>query len=177
MSAVRRLVLVVSLLLLWGTPLRAEPPGQKPSEPAEVSYYRHVLPVFQQHCQGCHQPAKPQGGFVMTSHADLLKAGDSKDSGVVPGQPEKSAVFRLITPQDGKPPTMPRGKAPLIEREVALIKKWIAQGAKDDTPSSTREVVDVDHPPRYTLPPVITALGYSPDGSLLAVSGYHEVLL
>src|SRR5262249_20862935 len=29
----------------------------------------------------------------------------------------------------------------------------------------------------YDLPPVITALAYSPDSKLLAVSGYHEVLL
>ena len=55
--------------------------------------------------------------------------------------------------------------------------KWIAQGAKDDTPASHRDIVDAEHPPVYTLPPVITALDYSPDGNLLAVSGYHEVLL
>ena len=35
----------------------------------------------------------------------------------------------------------------------------------------------MEHPPVYLLPPVITSLAYSPDGKLLAVSGYHEVLL
>ena len=39
------------------------------------------------------------------------------------------------------------------------------------------DVVDAKHPPVYALPPVITALDYSPDSKLLAVSGYHEVLL
>ena len=29
----------------------------------------------------------------------------------------------------------------------------------------------------YTLPPVITSIDYSPDGKLLAVAGFHEVLL
>ncbi len=38
-------------------------------------------------------------------------------------------------------------------------------------------MVDAKHPPVYALPPVITALDYSPDSQLLAVSGYHEVLL
>jgi WD40 repeat protein len=60
---------------------------------------------------------------------------------------------------------------------VELLRKWIAQGAKDDTPSTARDPVDAQHPPVYTLPPVLTALDYSPDGKLLAVSGYHEVLL
>ncbi|NDB77838.1 MAG: hypothetical protein EB141_19710, partial [Verrucomicrobia bacterium] len=31
--------------------------------------------------------------------------------------------------------------------------------------------------PVYSLPPVITSLDYSPDGKLLAVAGFHEVLL
>ena len=44
-------------------------------EPAKVSYYKDIRPVFQQNCNGCHQPAKPQGGFVMTANADLLKHG------------------------------------------------------------------------------------------------------
>src|SRR5262249_4719168 len=95
----------------------------------------------------------------------------------VPGSPDKSQLFAQITPQKGKPPLMPRGKPPLPERDVKLIARWIAQGARDDTPVSAREVVDREHPPVYTLPPGISALDYSPDGQLLAVSGYHEVLL
>ena len=35
----------------------------------------------------------------------------------------------------------------------------------------------MQHPPVYAMPPVITSLDYSPDGKLLAVAGFHEVLL
>ena len=35
----------------------------------------------------------------------------------------------------------------------------------------------MEHPPEYTRLPVIPALAFSPDGSLLAVAGFHEVLL
>jgi WD40 repeat protein len=177
MTVVRPLLLIVPLVTLGGQPLLAETAKDKEAIPAEVSYYRHVRPIFQQHCQGCHQPAKQQGGFVMTGHADLLKKGESNEPGVLPGQPDKSTVLRQVLPQNGKPAAMPKGQPPLADHDVVLIRKWIAQGAKDDTPVLARDIVDQEHPPTYNLPPVITSLAYSPDGSLLAVSGYHEVLL
>jgi len=152
--------------------------GKDAKVPDQVSYYKDVRPIFQLHCQGCHQPAKAQGGFVMTGYAELFKKSDHDLPGVVAGQPTKSMIVTQITPQGGKPPEMPRGKDPLLPRDVSLITRWIAQGAKDDTPASGRDVlIDMDHPPVYLLPPVITAVAYSPDGSLLAVSGYHEILL
>src|SRR5208283_3788536 len=176
MTMVRTLVCVVALLAASGKPVRADQPGQK-DLPAHVSYFKHILPIFQLHCQGCHQPAKPQGDYIMTDHASLLKAGEKEQPGVVPGQPDKSMVIQELLPRDGKPPAMPKGKDPLTDHQVALIKKWITQGAKDDTPASARIVIDSDHPPAYTQPPAITGLDFSPDGNLLAVTGYHEILL
>ncbi|HBI32324.1 MAG TPA: hypothetical protein DDY45_09820, partial [Verrucomicrobiales bacterium] len=72
---------------------------------------------------------------------------------------------------------MPKKNDPLHEIEIALIRRWIEEGAKDDTPENARQRYDQEHPPVYTKPPVITSLDYSPDGSLLAISGFHEVLL
>jgi DNA-binding beta-propeller fold protein YncE/mono/diheme cytochrome c family protein len=177
MTPVRCLAVGVALLAAGGFAFAADPATEKDKEPEQVSYYRHVRPIFQQHCQGCHQPAKPQGGLVMTGYADLLKKGESDKPALVPGKPVESLIFHQITPHDGKPPAMPKGKDPLLGREVNLIKKWIAQGAKDDTPAAARQVVDADHPPTYLLPPVLTGIAYSPDGQVLAVGGYHEVLL
>jgi WD40 repeat protein len=178
MTAARPLALASLLLTFACAPLTAaDKPADKGTLPAEVSFYKDVRPLFQQHCNGCHQPAKPSGGFVMTSRAELLKAGESEKPGVVPGQPDASNLVSQVTPHDGKKPLMPRNQPPLADRDVALIKKWIAQGAKDDTPVSDRVVIDMDHPPAYLAPPVIASLAYSPDGKLLAVAGRHEVLL
>src|SRR5262249_5113203 len=175
MTRCRAFGLVLFLLAL--TPaVRAD--DKKPAPiPDNVSYYKDVRPIFVVHCQGCHQPAKPMGGFVMTSHADLLKKGDSDEPGVVPGKPDESKIVAQITPeQDGKA-AMPKNKDPLADRDREVIKKWIGQGAKDDTPMSAKHVVDAEHPPTYTLLPVVSSVDFSPDGKLLAVSGYHEVLL
>jgi WD40 repeat protein len=175
MTAARFLAL--ACLLLPSALYAADKPADKDALPAEVSFYKDVRPIFQQHCNGCHQPAKPSGGFIMTARAELLKKGESDKPGVVPGQPDASNLVSQVLPHDGKKPLMPRNQPPLADRDVALIKKWIAQGAKDDTPVSDRVVIDMEHPPAYLLPPVIASLAYSPDGKLLAVAGRHEVLL
>jgi WD40 repeat protein/mono/diheme cytochrome c family protein len=176
MRPVRSLLLAAGLLAL-AAPARAAGADDKAPVPDTVSYYRDVRRVFQQHCQGCHQPAKPQGGYVMTSYADLLKKGDHDQPGVVPGHPEKSMLVAEVLPKGGKRARMPKGKDPLPDRDIERIKKWIARGAPDDTPATARQVVDARHPPVYALPPVLTSVAYSPDGKTLAVSGYHEVLL
>lgn len=158
--------------------LAAEKEKEDPNAP--VSYYKKVRPIFQAQCQGCHQPAKAKGGYVMTDFARLLEGGeDAKDTGVkavVPGKPGESHLISQITPKNGGA-EMPPKKAPLAEKEIAVITKWIEEGAKDDTPANAKQRIDSEHLPVYTRAPVVTSLDFSPDGSLLAVAGFHEVLL
>lgn len=143
---------------------------------AKVSYFRDVWPVFQVNCQGCHHPGAAKGEYVMTSFDKLLAGGESSEKAIVAGKPEASHLLAQIVPKDGKA-DMPKGKPPLADREIDLIRRWIAEGAVDDTPAAARQVIDQQHPPVYQLPPVLTAIDFSPTGDLLAVSGYHEVLL
>src|SRR5438128_5236669 len=128
MNFVRSLLAGVLLLAFGGNLLAAEPAGDKGTEPKSVSYYREIRPIFVQNCQGCHQPAKASGGYVMTSYAAILKKGDTEEAPIVPGKPQESLVVAQITSQDGQPPVMPRGKEPLPAQQVNLIKKWIEQG-------------------------------------------------
>jgi mono/diheme cytochrome c family protein/roadblock/LC7 domain-containing protein len=178
MRLLRRVALAAGLFALAGPTVTAQDAAKKDKIPDKISYYKDVRPLFQQHCQGCHQPAQAKGGYIMTDFAELLKKSDGGEVGVVPGSSAKSAVYRQIIPQNGKPPAMPRGKEPLSPHDVTVIKRWIEQGAVDDTPASAKLLaVDADHPPVYELPPVVDGLAFSPDGQLLAVTGYHEVLL
>lgn len=151
----------------------AEP---SPTPPKPVSFYRDIRPIFQANCQGCHQPAKAKGGYVMTDHAHLLLAGESKEMGIVPSKPDASHLLKQIIPVKGEA-EMPKGKSPLAEHEIDKIRRWIAEGAVDDTPPGAIQRYDSEHPPVYTSAPVIAALDYSPDGKLIAVAGFHEVLL
>ena len=145
--------------------------------PEAVSYFRQVLPILRaKNCTGCHQPAKKGGEYVMTDFAALLKGGESGSAAIVPGKPSESYLIEQITPHDGKA-DMPKDAPPLTTAELAIITAWIEQGAKDDTPASNRPQYDANHPPTYMAPPVVQSVEFSPSGDLLAVSGYHEVLL
>ena len=158
----------------------AAPPKKVEEDPnAPVSYFKKIRPLFQANCQGCHQPARAKGGYVMTDFAKLLDGGESVADGfhaIVPKDPEHSLLMKQITPEQGKA-EMPPKKAPLADPDLALIRRWIAEGAVDDTPPNAKQRYDATHPPVYQRSPVITSVDFSPDGSLLAVAGFHEVLL
>lgn len=141
----------------------------------KVSLTKDVMPILRAKCQGCHQPAKALGGYVVTQFARLVASGESGNAGVVAGQPSQSELLRQITPVDGLA-AMPKDLPALSSHEIALIEQWIATGAVDDTPTST-DTIDASNPPVYLHPSTITSLAFSPDGKWLAVNGFHETLL
>ena len=153
----------------------SEEGGEASTRP--VSYWNDIRPLMQASCQGCHQPAKAKGDYVLTDVKRLIAGGESGEAAVLPGKPDQSFLLEQIIPgENGKAEMPPRDKA-LHETEIALIKRWIGEGAVDDTPENAFQKYDMKNPPVYAVPPVVTSMDYSPDGSLLAVAGFHEVLV
>jgi WD40 repeat protein/mono/diheme cytochrome c family protein len=172
-------ILLTALIAITGDSIAssasaAEVP--RASANARVSYYEQVRPILVANCQGCHQPTNASGGYVMTAFDKLLAGGASRKAAIVPSHPEKSRLVQMITPHEGKA-AMPLGRKPLSTKEIERIRQWIAQGAVDDSRQHAKARFDMAHPPVYTRPAVITSLDFSPDGKLLAVSGFYEVLL
>jgi len=139
---------------------------------APVSWWRDVTPIFKRSCNGCHNPNKLKGQVDTSTYAGFLKPGKHGPN-FAAGDPAKSLVVESVS---GKEPDMPKEGDPLTAAEVALLSRWIKEGAKDDTPADAYST-KLKEPPVYTAPPVVTSLAISPDGSRLAVAGYHEVLL
>ena len=92
--------------------LIAAVPGYAQDPVKPVSYYKEIRPIFQANCQGCHQPAKARGEYVMTAFDKLLAGGQSGEPAIVPKQPDKSHLVEQITPHGGKA-KMPEGKSPI----------------------------------------------------------------
>ena len=151
------------LLLLAPTTYGADKP---------VSYYNDLVPILKRSCTGCHHPGKLKGQLDLTTY-DALKKGGKHGASFKPGDAKGSGLIEQIS---GEEPAMPEEGDPLTKEEVALFERWIVEGAKDDTPANAN-TFKLAAPPTYTVAPVVSALEFSPDGKLLAVSGYHEVLL
>jgi len=149
--------------LIFASAISAEP----------VSYFRDIYPILRANCIGCHKPGKTKGGLDLTTYAALLKGGKSAE-GLKAGHPEASELFTQI---DGAEPEMPKDSDPLTADEVATIRRWIAEGAMDDTPSEPGAAHHLPAPPVYRSAPAIASLAWSPDGTVLAVSGWHEAIL
>jgi WD40 repeat protein len=164
----------VLVYLLTGSLFWCRADQQAASE-QRVSLTRDVMPILRAKCQGCHQPAKGLGGYVVTQFDRLVASGESGDAAVVAGQPDQSELLRQIKPVDGSA-AMPKDSPALSSHEIELIERWIAAGAVDDT-ATTADKIDASHPPVYTHPSTITSMAFSSDGKWLAVNGFHEALL
>lgn len=85
-----------------------------------------ALALLEQHCVPCHGGEKTKAGFDLTTHAALLRGGESGPA-VVLGRPELSLFQRMITHEEE--PGMPHKKDKLPEAEIAIIAAWIRDGA------------------------------------------------
>ena len=172
----RCVLLALACTILFFPSEQAWADAVSPVGPAEISYQRDVLPILRAHCQGCHQPARAEGGVDLTSRAGLFGEGDSGVAVISPGQVDASELLAQITPEDSGAAAMPKDGKPLHADQIALLRRWVADGAKIDV-EHDRPRFDAEHPPTYSKPATITALDISPDGALVAISGVNETLL
>jgi len=138
-----------------------------------VSFARDVWPVLKANCVSCHRPAKLKGGLDLTSMAAMIKGGENGP--VV--HPGTAADSPLLTAISGDTPEMPPEGEPLTADEVALVSRWLAEGGVDDTPPEGLGTRRPDALPVYPTLPSVPALAISPDGTLLAAAGHHEIVV
>jgi mono/diheme cytochrome c family protein len=146
-----------------------------------VSFIRDIAPIFIENCIACHNPRKSESKYVMTTFGQLAKGGQQGEGITLePGKPDESNLVDLIRP-DGQP-RMPYKQDPLPKEKIALIERWVSQGAKYDGASTgedwtilRRKIQPVAIPETYPVTIPITALAFSRDGSTVAASGYHEI--
>ena len=127
----------LSALLLSGCGPTEEPPPtfhpSTPQEAAALTYFQEtVKPELRQNCYRCHFGLNHKGGFNLSTR-DLLLKGGKHGPAVIPGSPDGSLLLRLVRHQG--PPEHPMNMPPkgqLSPEEVAVIAKWIADGAVMD---------------------------------------------
>ena len=98
-----------------------------------ISFKKDVFPIIKMNCLPCHtEDQMNPSELYMESYADLKKGG-KHGSPVVPGKADSSLIVKKLTPPPPFGDPMPlRRKIPLSADTVAVIKRWINQGAKDN---------------------------------------------
>jgi hypothetical protein len=86
------------------------------------SYKKDVAPLLKDACGSCHSGAKLKAKLDVTNYDSLMKF-------VKAGDPDKSKLHNALLGQGAK--QMPP-KNPLADDQIAVIKAWIAAGAKKD---------------------------------------------
>lgn len=104
-----------------------------------VSFASHIAPLLVENCVGCHIDAmQVRGGLNMTTFAQLLRGGDSGPV-ITPGKGEASLLVRKLRGSEGD--RMPAGGRPaLSEASIALVSKWIDEGATLDGASENQPI-------------------------------------
>lgn len=103
--------------------------------PETVDYNFHIRPILSDNCYTCHGPDanKREADLRLDTEAGAYAALKDMpgEYAIVPGHPEQSEIFARIIHADSSermPP--PDSKLSLSERDIALIERWIEQGAE-----------------------------------------------
>jgi uncharacterized protein (TIGR03435 family) len=123
----RNVVVLTSAAVLWGAlgPLSLQA-QEAPRQPF-VDFGRDIRPIFEQTCYGCHSGSARRGQLRLDVGALALKGGSSGPL-LVPGNSGKSLLMARLKGENGQP-QMPMGSS-LFDEEIALVARWIDQGAE-----------------------------------------------
>lgn len=87
-----------------------------------------VSVLVARHCLECHNGSDRKGGLDLTRRATALKGGETGPA-LDPGHPDRSLLVERV--EKGEMP--PDGRAELAADQRALLRQWVAAGAKWST--------------------------------------------
>lgn len=111
-----------------GTP----PPSLDAKLPDQVDFNFHIKPILSDRCFNCHGPDENtrKAGLRLDTETGPYEKLESGDRAVVPGNLRRSQLIERIAsdnPNFMMPP--PESNLDLSDYEVALVKRWVEQGA------------------------------------------------
>ena len=106
--------------------------GQTGAGKPAISFNRDIRPILSNNCFTCHGP--DQNTRETEFHFDTKEGMFLEEGIIVPGNAARSVLVKKITEPDPKermPP--PDSGHALTETQIALLKRWIDEGARWDT--------------------------------------------
>lgn len=94
--------------------------------------FAKIKPLLDSRCVECHGAKKAKHDFRADSVEAVFKGGKKMGAGVIAGKPDESPLVQVLTMPRSEKLAMPpqdQGEA-FTAAEIALVKKWITDGAK-----------------------------------------------
>jgi Lamin Tail Domain len=125
---------------LWHTRFQAKPAAATP----EISFAKEIQPIFTASCarSGCHGGSRPAEDMDLSEGQafDNIVAVPSNEAPdlnrIEPGDPDKSYLLHKLRGTQrsagGSGSRMPLGGRALADDQIARIRQWIEQGAKNN---------------------------------------------
>ena len=118
--------------------------------PENISFNEHIQPILSEYCYHCHGPdagtRRPdKEPLRLDIEEDAFKMRDFGAPVIIKGKSAESELIKLIKSSDKDevmPP--PESHKTLGAREIALLEKWVEQGAEYEDHWSYQPVVRVD---------------------------------
>lgn len=101
--------------------------------------FGEVKAVLRKHCGTCHNANEMRGGLDIMSEA-AIQAGSDSGPVLVPGKPEESLLY-LVTSHEADP-KMPPNSPKIPQRELSILRRWIANVAADGAKVTTQSTDD-----------------------------------
>ena len=100
---------------------------------AKLSFNEHIQPILSENCYACHGPdSSTRKAKLRLDRAEFATAAHGEfEPAIVPGKPDKSPLVERISATDAEeimPP--PDSHKSLKPAEIALLKRWVAEGAE-----------------------------------------------
>ena len=119
MINVRRALGSLIGMILIAAPLHAQ---------EQVDFTKDVAPILEERCWYCHGEDEQESGLRLDLRPWMLRGGDSGLPAVVAGKPDESYLLDVINHVDPER-KMPPDEDKLPAKEIALLTRWINEGA------------------------------------------------
>ncbi len=93
-----------------------------------VDFEREIAPVFAAKCLPCHGPEKQRSGYRLDVKSTAMHGGETSAPNIRPGEAGASPLVRYVSGADPDMQMPPKGE-PLSAAEIALVRRWIDEGA------------------------------------------------
>lgn len=101
----------------------------KPCDPDSVYFENQILPLVLSSCAttDCHDKLTDEQEILLVDYASIIEYGDIR-----PGEPDEGDFMEKIKKTDPDDRMPPPPLSPLTNEQIALLEKWVSQGAKNN---------------------------------------------